>query len=272
MTARETPGFQKIFMELLPHYIGTAHKRIGTKIKNDGTPVTDLDRLTLATLREYIEVNFPGDFILGEEDNRSQDEVSTILSRQDEFQWTVDGLDGTGNYRAGNNSYGAMVALRRGKSILYSAIFIPADEKLRGNGFYYADDLGARQRCGECKEGHRISTVKPGELERMVVYLEGSSKKFWKTPALTRLGGEVTTRCSFSSSVATIIVANGLGSALVTVENKPWDNWPTWHLIRMAGGTVTDWQGNPLTPENCGNMVAAANERDHAKILELLNR
>jgi len=43
-------------------------------------------------------------------------------------------------------------------------------------------------------------------------------------------------------------------------------------FVQEAGGVITDWRGKPVTPENCGNMVAAANPKDHAMIIEVLNR
>ncbi len=43
-------------------------------------------------------------------------------------------------------------------------------------------------------------------------------------------------------------------------------------LIKEAGGIITDWQGNLFKPEDCGNMIAAANPEDHEKIVGILNR
>ncbi len=100
--------------------------------------------------------------------------------------------------------------------------------------------------------------------------LEGSSKRFFKPP-LIKLGLEETTRSSFSSCVAATTVARGDTSALVTIENKPWDNWPSIGIIEEANGIVTDFKGNPRNLENCGNMVAVANKRDLDRIVELLN-
>ena len=105
----------------------------------------------------------------------------------------------------------------------------------------------------------------------MTVLLEGSSKMFFNEPILT-LGRTVTTRASVSSSVAATTVALAKASAVVTVKNAVWDNWPIWLMIQEAGGIVTDWRGNPLTLENCGDMIAAANADDHAKIVEILRQ
>lgn len=269
---RFTTDVMRLFRNLLPFYIGTVHETSGDKIKikDDGTPVGNLDTHALELLRNLISDYFPGDFTLGEEDKKDEEEIREILAHGNQLQWMIDGLDGTGNRRMRSLSYGAAIARKRGREILYAAIFRPTDEKLYGDGFFWAErGGGARQWCGDCKDYHSLKTAAPGALERITVMLEGSSKKFFKPP-LTELGKAITTRPSWSSSIAATTVALGKASAFVTIENKPWDNWPAWLLIEEAGGIVTDWNGGVLTPENCGNMVAAANETDHATILKFL--
>ncbi|MEK7181167.1 MAG: inositol monophosphatase family protein [Patescibacteria group bacterium] len=262
----------EFLMEFTPVYIGTTHSPRGDKIKNDGTPVGNLDVLAGKKLKAIIQRRFPGDVVLAEEDKRDPQEIGRILADQTSRIWTVDGLDGTGNRSMRLLSYGAAVALRQGGQILFAFIFRPADEILRGDGMFWAGaGMGAWMRCREHGEDHQLRTAKMGELERMTVLLEGSSKKFFHEPIVT-LGRAITTRASVSSSVAATTVALAKASAVVTVENAPWDNWPMWLMIQEAGGVATDWRGNPLTPENCGNMVAAANPEDHAMILRILKQ
>lgn len=268
-----TQAIEALFASLLPLYIGAAHERSGTKVqlKTDGTPVTDLDNYTLTRLRELITAWFPNDYTIGEEDQKNSEEVARILANQDQRQWTIDGLDGTWHYRRGTNSYGAMVSQRLGSRILYAAIFRPIDMALRGNGFFFAEDgHGAWEWCRDCNEYHRLHTARAGKLERPVVLLEGSSKQFFEEPVVS-LGKRVTTRPSLSSCIAATTVARGDATALLTRGNKPWDTWPAILLIKEAGGIVTDYRGHPVTPENCGDIVAAANETDHAHLIKLLN-
>jgi len=267
-----TEELRKLFAGLTPLYIGKAHDKRGDKIKNDGTPVGNLDFYAMEKILGLISTYFPGEQTISEEDEKDTDEMTRILADQTKCQWTVDGLDGTGNRRMGTNSYGAMVSRRQGDTIIFAAIFRPVDETLYGNGFFYAEyGKGAWQWCDECNTYHRLHTAIHGELERLVVMLEGSSKKFFK-PAMSTLGLKITARPSFSSSIAATTVAMGKTTALVTVENKPWDNWPVILIIQEAGGVVTDWQGNSLALEDCGNIVAAANPEDHATIVKIINQ
>ena len=262
---------RKLFLDLTPRYIGGPHDPRNDKIKNDGTPVGNLDLYAMTKIRELIEKNFPGDSTIGEEDKKSADQMRELLNDQANCQWTIDGLDGTGNRSMCTNSFGAMVSRRKGDKILFAALYRPTDEILRGNGFFYAEyGQGAWQWCGECKNYHNLRATKHDDLERLTVMREGKATKLPYEPIIT-LCRQITTRPSFSSCIAATTVATGKASALVTVDHDPWDDWPASCLIKEVGGIVTDWQGKPWTP-SCRNMVAAANPEDHATIVEILNR
>lgn len=268
-----THALQAVLMNLLPLYVPSTHKRMGTKIqlKDDGTPVTDLDNYALEQLRAVINNWYPKDCTIGEEDKKSSVEMEKILANQEQYQWTIDGLDGTWHFSRGTNSYGAMISRRRGNQILYAAIFRPVDMILRGDGFFVAEQgRGAWEYCGDHNIYHQLHTAPFGALERMTVMLEGSSKAFFQEP-IASLGAKVATRASLSSCIAATTVARGDATALVTRGNKPWDTWPAILMISEARGIVTDYQGKPIVPENCGDIVAAANQEDHATIVKLLN-
>lgn len=273
MQSSFTDELRNLFIDLLPLYIPKAHGRADTKVtvKDDSTPVTDVDTHTLAQLRTLIAQWFPLECTIGEEDRRSSEALAAILTNVHECQWTIDGLDGTWHFTRGTNSYGAMVSRRQGNCILYAAIFRPVDMALRGNGFFVArHGEGAFEWCRDCNVYERIRTADYDALERKVVLLEGSSKRFFTEPLLS-LGKKITTRPSLSSCIAATTVARGDATALITTGNKPWDNWPVILMIEEAGGVVTDHQGNPYRLEDCGDIVAAANATDHAELIVLLN-
>ena len=264
---------RKTFLKLMPDYLGTAEGRMGDKIEfksNDGTPVGDLDRFAMRKLRECISIHFPNDLTVGEEDKLGAGDMERILADSEHRWWTVDGLDGTGN-RQMETTFGGMVSLRQGDAILYSAIFRPMDQKIFGNGFFTAErGCGAWRWYGK-KRRRQLWTVKHDPEKRLVVIMEGSSRKFFHSPRTVRLGQTVTTRSSVSSCFATTIVAGGQASSLLVHGNPPWDEWPSLLFITEAGGIVSDWDGNPVTPTNCSNIIASGNEIDHAYFVELLN-
>lgn len=264
---------RETLLKLMPDYLGTAEGRMGDKIESkpaDGTPVGDLDRLAMERLRECISMHFPHDLTVGEEDKLDPEGIARILVDRKNRWWTVDGLDGTGN-RQMETTFGGMVSLRQGDAILYSAIFRPMDQQVFGNGFFTAErGCGAWRWHGE-EPKNRLRTAKHDPEKRLVMMMEGSSKKFFNNPRTVRLGQTVTTRSSVSSCFATTIVASGQANGLLVHDNPPWDAWPGLLFVTEAGGIVTDWKGNPVTPANCGSIVAAANATDHEYFVKLLN-
>src|SRR3546814_20605004 len=61
--------------------------------KDDGTPVTAADRDAERFLREQLEVHFPGDGVLGEEEAPTESKTGR--------RWIIDPLDGTQTFTAG---------------------------------------------------------------------------------------------------------------------------------------------------------------------------
>ncbi|MSR73734.1 MAG: hypothetical protein EXS60_01615 [Candidatus Pacebacteria bacterium] len=66
------------------------------------------------------------------------------------------------------------------------------------------------------------------------------------------------------------MVAGGRASGLLVVKNPIWDVLPAALFIPESHGIVTDWDGNPVTPANCGSIIAAGNATDHEMFLKLL--
>ena len=56
------------------------------------------------------------------------------------------------------------------------------------------------------------------------------------------------------------------GSLSIVVGDKP----RTWVAQYGAGGTMSDWQGRPLTGSSQGDVIAAGDERTHRQALDRL--
>ncbi len=51
---------------------------------------------------------------------------------------------------------------------------------------------------------------------------------------------------------------------------KPWDYAALVPIILAAGGAITDWQGQPLSLESKGDVVASSDAALHRKVLPFL--
>ncbi|MDO8582385.1 MAG: inositol monophosphatase family protein, partial [bacterium] len=213
--------------------------------------------------------HFPHDLTLGEEDETDMGTMQRILADREGIYWTIDGLDGTQNWELGT-TFGGMVARRKGNEILYAAVFQPMDEHVYGAGFFEAEKGCGAWRWYDEETHIQILAAQENALKRRFVMIEGSSSKSFKNARVVKLGQRVSTRTNVSSCFSTTIVASGLASGMLVIENPPWDTWPALLFIPEAGGIVTDWDGKPVTPANCGRIIAAGNEIDHDIFLELL--
>lgn len=276
---------RNLCIELLPCYIGEPHIPVVTKvtIKDDSTAAGDLDRYSQKRFTEIVLRHFPDCYVVGEEDNLSEEKLRQILAKEDQLQASIDGLDGTASAENGTNSYGAQLCLRFGRELLYAMHFRPVDMRLRGNGFIFSlRGQGAWEWCG-CEKHGGMEKGKytqifarendPKKPRRLLVMLEGNARKFWTTE-VANVGAKLSTRPSLSSCISATTIARGEAPelrALVTKGHKFWDGWPIALLVSEARGKVTDHEGRPYSANDCGNLIAAANSADHADILKLLN-
>ena len=51
---------------------------------------------------------------------------------------------------------------------------------------------------------------------------------------------------------------------------KPWDYLAQVALIKEFGGFITDWEGNKLTLDSNGKVIASLDEKHHKKLIHLL--
>lgn len=193
-------------------------------------------------------------------------------SDSDNF-WLIDPLDGTHNFLAGIPSFGTMIALVQNRVLVFSAIFIPAMEKMDGTGFYYAiKNMGAwRYVHGQ---NQRIKVSAQAELKKAFVLFEGKWKNIISVDfAQKTMETAERIRSSLSSSVSGVLVASGSNhpdgaDALISCLNKPWDNLPGCLLVEEAGGMVTAFDGSSWSIENCSNLVYS-NSLLHQQLLAL---
>jgi fructose-1,6-bisphosphatase/inositol monophosphatase family enzyme len=57
---------------------------------------------------------------------------------------------------------------------------------------------------------------------------------------------------------------------VVDYNLQPYDYLPVVPVVEAAGGVITDWDGQPLTLESDGRVVAAASLEIHQELLKVL--
>ena len=73
-----------------------------------------------------------------------------------------------------------------------------------------------------------------------------------------------------SESYSYCLLAAGHMELVVEADLKICDFLPVVKLIQGSGGIITDWNGNPLTIESDGHVLASASQSIHNQAIEIL--
>src|SRR5499433_794590 len=98
----------------LRHY----HRGVTVETKGDGTPVSVADREAEDAARRWLELRFPADGILGEEQGSARPDARR--------RWILDPIDGTKTFVRGVPLWGTLVAVAKGEEVLAGAAYFPA--------------------------------------------------------------------------------------------------------------------------------------------------
>lgn len=234
------------------------HKYFRTPVavddKPDDSPVTIADREAEAAMRAIIAETYPQHGILGEEHGRHNVDA--------EWVWVLDPIDGTKAFITGKPSFGTLIALaHRGRPVLGII-----DQAILGERWLGADGHpttlnGAPARVRECDA-----------LAKAYAYTTGP--EFFDSatlPAWNRIAASVKQPRYGCDCYAYALLASGFVDLVVEAGLKPYDYSALVPVITNAGGTVTDWNGAPLTIHSDGRVCAAGDARLHAQALRVLS-
>lgn len=112
-------------------YFRTSRLNVMAKL-NEGDIVTAADRASEAAILEFIHTRYPDHSILSEE--------SGAESRQSDYQWVIDPLDGTTNFSSGLPIFSVSIGIRHKGETVIGVVFAPYLDEMfhavRGQGAY----------------------------------------------------------------------------------------------------------------------------------------
>lgn len=223
--------------------------------KPDRTPVTDADRAVETKLRQIIELNSPGDGVIGEEFE------NTLGS---ERVWIIDPIDGTANYLRGLPIWASLIALRENGIITTSVVSAPALGRRwwakLGNGAFTKDFDGSVRSLDVSKVANLAdSSISYNSMQQwdqvgMLDTLMSLSRKVWRTRA-------------FGDFLSYMYLAEGGLDMVCEHDLKVHDIAALVPIILEAGGTITDLFGE-LT-EDSSSVLATNSLLHHSFQIEL---
>jgi histidinol phosphatase-like enzyme (inositol monophosphatase family) len=207
--------------------LGHFQTGVAVERKSDNSPVTIADKSAEEFLRKLISSRFPDHGIIGEEYGES--------SGSSGLTWIIDPIDGTKSFTAGVPIYGCLLALVEDGSPLVGVAHFPALNET----VYAARDLGAFWNGRRA----RVSTV--SKLEDAVFLASDIGHYGEKDAAFQKLVNSTYIQRTWGDSYGYLLVATGRAEIMLDSKMAVWDCGPFPVILEEAGGTFTDWKGNP---------------------------
>jgi histidinol-phosphatase len=232
--------------------------------KADGSEVTEADRGAERLLRKRILERYPDHVILGEEYGGEQ-------NREGEHLWLLDPIDGTASFASGLPLFGTLIGYVRRGTPCVGVIGAHA----MGELVYAAIDQGC-WHLGAEKKPIRISTstlADPAHAFVVSTTLEQTDMDPCGPAPAVRLSHLYRKARRFRWSGDCInyaLLCQGYVDVAFDSRMHPWDIAALVPCVREAGGVLTSLQGNKEVLWQ-PNLVASANAKLHAQVLQLLN-
>jgi histidinol-phosphatase len=221
-------------------------------MKDDATPVTQVDGAAERTIRDRIRARLPDDGVLGEEGGPTEGTNGRV--------WIVDPIDGTKLYAEGIPLWTTLIALQVDGEVVLGVADAPA--------------LGARYhalRGGDAWRGtKRLCVSEVACLSEAFVTHSGIEE--WeqggRDDGLLRIARTARQTRGLSDAWGHLLVAQG--SVEVLLEHEPcypWDWAATQVIVEAAGGRVTTLAGAPPT---AGADLLVSNGVVHQEVIDTL--
>ena len=231
----------------------------GLELKEDRSPVTRADREAEEAMRRLLDAECPGDGVVGEEHGVKDG----VTGRQ----WVLDPIDGTRSFTAGRAIFGTLIALVEDGWPVLGIIDQPVQRE-RWTGvagrLTLLNDAPVRTRACPALEGAIVATTSPHLFEdadvphfmALVTAASGGAPR--QGPVY---GGDCYNYGLLASGFLDIVCESGL---------KLYDFAALAPIVEGAGGRMCDWNGDPLTADSAGHVLAIGDPARTDDVLEAL--
>ena len=211
--------------------------------KSENDFVSDVDRAAEEEIIRIIKKAYPDHSILAEESGQND--------KTSDYQWIIDPLDGTTNFKHGFFQFAVSIALRHKDKLMQAVVYDPMRQELftasRGQGARL-NDKRIRVTNLTSLKGALLGTGIPfrSDTTYLDAYIDMLKALLPGTAGVRRAG---------SAALDLAYVAAGRFDGFWEFDLNPWDMAAGVLLIEEAGGLVTDFNGGFDYLES-GNIVA----------------
>jgi len=228
-------------------------KRPVIEIKGDASFVTAYDKEIEQILRGMIEAEYPHHGIHGEEFASKNVDA--------EFVWVLDPIDGTAQFIAGIPVFGTLIGLAwKGRPFL-GVIDHPAT----------SDRWVGVSRDFARRNGQPVSTISCSGPE--TAFVTCSNPDFMSEQELSRFSRirKIAPYVQYGGSCfAYGLLASGRTNIAIDSCFSPFDFYACAAVISGAGGILSTWEGDEVTLDWTGGILASGNSECHKRTIELL--
>lgn len=245
------------FLETALHAVKEAEKvirkyyspDIRASLKADTSPVTIADKESEEIIIRTIREAFPDHSFFGEESGKE--------SKEAEYRWIIDPIDGTKNYMRTIPLFGTQLALMKGTEIILGISNAPMMNELlyaeKGQGAYCNDKKIMVSQISDMSKaylcfGGIVDFVTKNHMEGLININKGTAG-----------------HRGIGDCYCYHLLAQGKIDIMLEAKVKIWDIAAAACILREAGGKITDIQGNEITTET--HTIAATNGLLHEAVL-----
>ncbi len=217
--------------------------------------VTEADLHAEQTIIDHVRASFPDHQILSEEQGLHDSPHPT--------KWIIDPLDGTTNFAHGFPMYNVSIGVEHEGRVVVGVVFDPTRNEL----FF------GQQGCGATLNGTPIHVSKTPKLNEALLVTgfaydihtaEDNNLKEFCAFALKARG----MRRTGTAAIDLCYIATGRFDGFWEMKLNPWDTAAGTLIVREAGGTVTDYGGEPHSIYS--DTIIATNGLFHPEMVEVL--
>lgn len=237
--------------------VGRKFGKIGVKYtkKDAKDVVSEADLAANAFIVKAIKKKYPDHSIISEETGTE--------TRNSEYCWIIDPVDGTLNFVTGVPLFGTMIGLAHKGKMILAAIYFPCTKELlfakKGSGAY----LNGKRRvhCSEKKkwnESYGILPVSMSKIDFLLSRMANPDKReMW--------GGAFG-----SSAIDALYVATGRRDWQFIDQTEVWDIVIPALIMEESGCKLTTPDGKPWSLDS--KKIVVANKYLHPALLKLVNK
>ena len=208
--------------------LGHYQTGIAVEWKADRSPVTAADRIAEDLIRQRIEHRFPDHAIVGEEKGQTD--------RDSSHRWIIDPIDGTQSFIRGVPLWGVLLGLEIAGEMVLGVVYVPA-----------VNDVVAAAKGLGCQWNGRPTRVSATDRlnQALVCYTDALELARRRPEAWAKIQTRSRIQRGWSDCYGHVLVATGRADVMLDPVMHPWDCAPFLPILREAGGTFTNWSGEP---------------------------